>query len=141
MPITKINGVNLFWEMTGESGPPVVMVHGSWGDHHNWDAVVPELSKKFRVVTYDRRGNSLSERVSGQGFTTEDVDDLAALLDYLKLIPANIVGNSFGAIISLKLAAKSEEYFKTLFIHEPPTFPLLDQNLQHKKICRSLDIA
>jgi len=68
----------------------------------------------------------LSERTPGQGYATEDVDDLAALIDHLQLKPANIVGNSFGAIISLKLAARSDEYFRTLFIHEPPMFPLLD---------------
>ena len=126
MPITRINGVNLFWEMNGDKGEPIIMVHGSWGDHHNWDAVVPELAKNFRVVTYDRRGHSQSERPAGQGFVREDVDDLAALINYLKLTPANIAGNSFGAIISLKLASQDPELFKTMVIHEPPLFTLLE---------------
>jgi len=126
VPITRINGVNLFWEITGDKGEPVVMVHGSWGDHHNWDAVVPELAKNFRVVTYDRRGHSQSERPAGQGYVREDVNDLAALINYLKLAPANIAGNSFGAIISLKLASQHPELFKTMVIHEPPLFTLLE---------------
>ena len=53
MPIDKINGVNIFWELTGSKSEPLVLVHGSWGDHHNWDMVVGELSKTFRVLTYD----------------------------------------------------------------------------------------
>jgi len=121
-----INGVNLFWEMTGDSGEPLILVHGSWGDHHNWDTVVPELAKKFQVVAYDRRGHSQSERLAGQGFAREDADDLAALINYLNLAPANIAGNSFGAIITLKLATQHPELFKTMFIHEPPLFTLLD---------------
>jgi pimeloyl-ACP methyl ester carboxylesterase len=40
----KINGVQLYWELTGNSGEPLVLVHGSWVDHHNWDRVVPSLA-------------------------------------------------------------------------------------------------
>ncbi len=58
MPIDKINGVKLYWELTGSGGDPLVLVHGSWGDHHNWDLVTEGLSKTFRVLTYDRRGHS-----------------------------------------------------------------------------------
>ena len=47
----------LFAEMSGD-GPPVVFVHGSWGDHHNWDLVVPEIAATNRTLTYDRRGHS-----------------------------------------------------------------------------------
>jgi pimeloyl-ACP methyl ester carboxylesterase len=126
MPISSINGVKLFWEMTGDAGVPLVLVHGSWADHHNWDGVVPELSRNFRVVTYDRRGHSQSERPEGQGFTREDVDDLAALINYLNIAPTNIAGNSFGAIVTLKLSIQHPELFKTMFIHEPPLFALLE---------------
>lgn len=41
----------------------MVLIHGSWGDHANWQAVVPGLSESFRVLTYDRRGHSKSEKV------------------------------------------------------------------------------
>lgn len=72
MPIDKINDVNLYWELAGRKGEPLVLVHGSWGDHHNWDGVVSELSKTFRVLTYDRRGHSKSERREAQGNMEED---------------------------------------------------------------------
>ena len=29
-----------------------MLVHGSWGDHHNWDPVVPALAESFRVLAY-----------------------------------------------------------------------------------------
>ncbi len=122
--------------MTGDSGESLILVHGSWADHHNWDAVVPELSKNFRVVTYDRRGHSQSERPAGQGFAREDVDDLAALINYLNLAPANIAGNSFGAILTLKLATQHPELFKTMFIHEPPLVSLLEGQSETEKAYR-----
>src|SRR6266478_5082426 len=104
MPMSMFNGVHLYSESRGDHGAPVVLVHGSWGDHHNWDPVVPGLARTFRVLTYDRRGHSQSERVTSQGSVDDDVADLAALITTSHLAPAHVVGNSFGAIISLKLA-------------------------------------
>jgi pimeloyl-ACP methyl ester carboxylesterase len=128
MPIDKINNVKIFWELTGNKGDVLVLVHGSWGDHHNWDTVAGELSKTFRVVTYDRRGHSQSERLPGQGYVKEDVDDLVALIEQLDLAPAHIAGNSFGAAISLKTVSKRPDLFKTMIAHEPPLFDLLKDN-------------
>ena len=125
MPADKINDVNLYWELHGLEGEPLVLVHGSWGDHHNWDAVVDELSKTFRVLTYDRRGHSRSERLKHQGNTEEDVVDLIALVEHLRLAPAHIAGNSFGAAIALKAAAQRPDIFQTLVVHEPPLFGLI----------------
>jgi pimeloyl-ACP methyl ester carboxylesterase len=124
MPTSAINGVQLYSESQGQ-GIPVVLVHGSWGDHHNWDAVVPGLARTRRVLTYDRRGHSQSERITSQGSIEEDVADLAALITTNDLAPAHIVGNSFGAIVSLKLAAAQPDLFGSLAVHEPPLIGLL----------------
>lgn len=115
----------MYWEITGEAGDPLVLVHGSWGDHENWASVVPALSRSFRVLTYDRRGHSRSERPAGQGSIRDDVADLAALLEELRHTPAHVAGNSFGASIVLRLAAARPELFRSLIVHEPPLFGLL----------------
>ena len=60
MAVAKVNGVRLFYEVTGAGKVPLVFVHGSWVSHHNWDLVVPKLAASFRVLTYDRRGHSES---------------------------------------------------------------------------------
>jgi pimeloyl-ACP methyl ester carboxylesterase len=128
MPIDKINNVKVFWELTGNKGDALVLVHGSWGDHHNWDMVVGEFSKTFRVLTYDRRGHSQSERLPGQGYVKEDIEDLIALIEHFGLSPAHITGNSFGASIVLKTASKRPDLFKSMIAHEPPLFDLLKDN-------------
>jgi pimeloyl-ACP methyl ester carboxylesterase len=120
-----INGVQLCWELTGSSGEPLVLVHGSWVDHHNWDSVVPPLSRSFRVLTYDRRGHSQSERPTAPGSVREDVADLAALIEALHLAPAHIVGSSMGGSIVLRLAGERPELFRSLIVNEPPLFSLL----------------
>jgi pimeloyl-ACP methyl ester carboxylesterase len=126
MPIDVINGVQIFWEQHGATGAPVVLVHGSWGDHHNWDAVVPGLAAAFRVVTYDRRGHSQSERPIGQGHIEEDVADLEALVAARALAPAHLVGNSYGAAIVLKLACLRPDLFASMTVHEPPLLGMLE---------------
>ncbi len=125
VPTATINGVRLHWELTGSAGPPLALVHGSWGDHHNWDLVVPGLAAAFRVLRYDRRGHSQSERPAGQGSIEDDVSDLEGLLEHLGVVPAHIVGNSFGGSIVLRLAARRPDLFRTLVVHEPPLFGLL----------------
>jgi pimeloyl-ACP methyl ester carboxylesterase len=122
--VARVNGVQLQYELSG-SGEPLVLVHGSWGDHHNWDPVVPALAESFRVLAYDRRGHSASERPAGQGSVFEDADDLVGLIDELGLSPAHIAGNSAGAAIVLRAATRRPEVFRNLIVHEPPLFPLL----------------
>jgi pimeloyl-ACP methyl ester carboxylesterase len=139
MPINKINGVKLFWELTGNKGDPLVFVHGSWGDHHNWDMVAGEFAKTFRVLTYDRRGHSQSERPPGQGSVTDDIDDLIGLINFLNLSPAHIAGNSYGAGIALKTAARRPDLFRSLIIHEPPLFGVLKNDPQAAVALEVLD--
>jgi pimeloyl-ACP methyl ester carboxylesterase len=125
MAIAKVNGVRLYYELLGTRDIPIVLVHGSWDSHHDWDLVVPALAESFCVLTYDRRGHSQSERPTGPGSVREDVADLAALIEHLGLKPAWVVGNSFGASIALRLASEHPGLFRGLIAHEPPLFSLL----------------
>jgi pimeloyl-ACP methyl ester carboxylesterase len=125
MATANVNGVQLFYEVSGAGEVPLVLVHGSWVSHHNWDLVVPGLAESFRVLSYDRRGHSESERPAGQGSVREDVADLAALIEQLALAPAWIAGNSFGASITLRLAGERPDLFRGVIAHEPPLFSLL----------------
>ena len=125
MPIATLIGVKISWEQRGSHGAPLVLVHGSWGDHRNWDAVVPALARTFRVFTYDRRGHSQSERLTTPGSIEEDVVDLAEFITANRLAPAHVAGNSFGAAITLKCAASHPELFASATVHEPPLIGML----------------
>ncbi len=104
---------------------PLVLVHGSWGSHRGWDLVAPRLAESFRVVTYDRRGHSDSERPAKQGSVHEDVADLAAVIEHLRLGQAWVIGNSFGASIALRLTGERPDLLRGVIAHEPPLFALL----------------
>ncbi len=128
MSSAQVNGISLWSETQGASGSPVVMVHGSWGDHHDWDLVAPRLAETHTVLTYDRRGHSESERPISQGSVHEDVADLAALIETTGIAPAHVIGNSFGACISLRLAAERPELIRSLVIHEPPLVSVIAED-------------
>lgn len=136
MPTSAINGVQLYWELSG-SGEPAVLVHGSWGDHHNWARVVPALSNTLRVATYDRRGHSQSER-PGSGTIADDVADLAGLIEHLFDGPVHVIGNSFGSAIVLHLAAQRPDLIRSLFVHEPPLFGLLEGRPEAQPVLAAL---
>jgi len=123
--VVRANRVRLYYKMEADRGDPIVFIHGSWGSHSGWGLVSPGLSKSFRVLTFDRRGHSLSEKVATQGSADEDASDCAAMLTELDLVPAHVVGNSFGSIIALKLAARQPSVFRSLTVHEPPLTSLL----------------
>src|SRR4051794_17078678 len=77
MAKATVNGFELFYETSGDGEIPLVVVHGSWSSHHNWNRVVSGLAKSFRVLSYDRREHSESQRRASQGSIREDVADLA----------------------------------------------------------------
>jgi pimeloyl-ACP methyl ester carboxylesterase len=138
MPHLTVNGVRLYYTVSGESGEPLVLVHGSWADHSDWDLVVPLLAQRFRVVAYDRRGHSQSESSPGPGNLDEDAADLAAVIEQLDLGPAHVVGLSLGGSITLRLAATRPDLFRTISVQEPPLFGLLVDNAEHGPVMRQV---
>jgi pimeloyl-ACP methyl ester carboxylesterase len=121
----RINGIELHVEPPAGEGELLVLVHGSWTDHQTWAAVVPALARSFRVVTYDRRGHSRSERGPVPPPRRQHEDDLAALIEALGHGPAHLVGSSYGACISLSLAGRRPDLVRSVFAHEPSLIGLV----------------
>ena len=120
----NVGSVNLAYQDQGE-GEPIIFIHGSWDDHHSWDGVAAILQNSNRVIRYDRRGHSASSGGYGQGSINEDVNDVIGFMEGLGIKEAHIVGHSYGANIAIMLCEKAPEMIKSVFIHEPPIFSLL----------------
>ncbi len=108
MPKAPINGIELYYESHGE-GPVIVFSHGRGGNHISWWQQVAAFSGQFRCITFDHRGwGQTADQPSGpgpQGF----VDDLIALLDYLKIGQAFLVAQSMGGITNLGFTLRHPE--------------------------------
>ncbi|HEX8145837.1 MAG TPA: alpha/beta fold hydrolase [Pyrinomonadaceae bacterium] len=106
----EVNGTRLYYEARGE-GPAVVLVHGGLNDSRLWDDQMGPLARRFRVVRYDLRGFGKSAQPSGQFWPTED---LRALLDFLKIEKATVVGLSLGGIVAADFAFEHPERVERL---------------------------
>ena len=95
-----VNGTRLFYEVKG-AGPAVVLIHGGQLDCRMWDDQLAALCRHFRVIRYDVRGYGGSFRPE---MLYSDVEDLAALFDYLKVDKAHLMGLSLGGRIAIDFA-------------------------------------
>ena len=95
-----VGGTRLFYEIKG-TGPAVVLIHGGQLDCRMWDDQFAALSRNFQVIRYDVRGLGGSSRPD---LLYSNADDLAGLLDYLKVTKAHIVGLSLGGRIAIDFA-------------------------------------
>jgi pimeloyl-ACP methyl ester carboxylesterase len=123
--LVRIDDVELYvTEPVGE-GDPLVLIHGGWTDHTTWNRLVPCLTGSFRVVRYDRRGHSRSERGAADPTRRRHEDDLAALLEALGSARANLVGTSYGAMMALALAGQRPDLVRSVVAHEPPAIAVV----------------
>jgi pimeloyl-ACP methyl ester carboxylesterase len=101
------DGVRLYWEQTGRSGPAIFLLP-TWAIVHSrcWKLQVPHLARSFRVITADPRGNGRSDRPAGPEHYADRVlvDDAIAVLDSAGIDAAVLVGLSMGARIALQVA-------------------------------------
>ncbi len=113
-PITgyaPINGMKMYYEIHG-SGEPVVMLHGSFmaiSNNFQWTDWIGELSKTRKVIAIEMQGHGRTAD-TGRDFTYDNLaDDVAALLDYLKIPNADLIGYSMGGGVALNCAIRHPE--------------------------------
>ena len=73
--------------------------HGATMDHRMFDAQVPAIAERYRVITWDMRGHGRSRPLGdvGEGLLMRDlVEDLVALIDHLGYERVSLVGQSLG---------------------------------------------
>ena len=121
-----VNGANLYYEITGD-GSPLLLIAGGLADAGQFKALGGELAGSFKVITYDRRGNSRSKSPNGWSSTnvSEQADDAAGLLGGLGIEAASVYGHSIGAPIALDLALRRPELIHTVTLHDPAMMSVL----------------
>ena len=93
----KVDDIKMHYKVYGK-GDPIILLHGSLESMEDWDKQVPELSKKYKVITVDSRGHGQTT------FTDRKMDyillseDISVLMVELNIDSAYIVGFGDGGI-------------------------------------------
>ena len=102
------------------AGPPIVLVHGSLGDHTAWAVPVAELREHFTTFAVDRRGFGASE--DGDSYAiVRDFEDVASVVDFVASKtgrPVTLWGHSYGANCAMGGANLSSSVDR-LILYEP----------------------
>ncbi len=102
-----------YWVGGPEKAPWVVFTHGATVDHREWDATLPIVAEKFRVLTWDMPDHGLSRPAPFSMAAAKD--DLIALLDALHVDQAILVGHSLGGNLGQEVVFYHPERVKGLF--------------------------
>lgn len=112
--LAPVNGIKV-WYATFGKGEPVILLHGGLANSNYWGLLVRALAPKYRVIVMDSRGHGRSTRDDRPYGYDLMASDVLALMDFLKLPKAAIVGWSDGAILGLDIAMRHPERLSRLF--------------------------
>ncbi len=114
-----INGVRLWVEDTGGSGPPIMFSHGLLWSTRMFDAQVATLRSRYRCISWDHRGQGQSDVPKLRAISIEDCyADAVALIEQLGVAPVHIVGLSMGGFVALRLAARRPDLVRSCVLLE-----------------------
>lgn len=113
-----VNGLQLYYEVHGPAGgTPLVLLHG--GDpaiETSWAKLLPVLARTRRVIAFDQQGHGRTADAD-RPFTFEgSADDTAALLGFLKIGQADLMGFSNGANIAMQVAIRHPGLVRRLVV-------------------------
>ncbi|MBX3299123.1 MAG: alpha/beta hydrolase [Acidobacteria bacterium] len=111
-PVTgyaPVNGLKMYYEIKG-GGEPVVLLHGAFmAITDDWRLWIDELAKTRKVIAVEMQGHGRTADID-RDITYENLsDDVAALLDYLKIERADVVGYSLGGGTAMMTAIRHPE--------------------------------
>lgn len=131
-----VNGINIYYETYGE-GAPLLLLHGNSQSISSFYAQIPAFAKKYKVIAVDTRGQGKSGDDGKMYSYDQFASDMNALLDYLHIDSAHIVGWSDGGNTGLIMAMKYPAKVKKLVTMGANVF--IDDTVVEKWVFKELD--
>ena len=101
--MASVNDIELYYQIHGQ-GTPLILLHGGLGHSSHWKNQLSVLSEHYKVITVDSRGHGRSTMTEQQISFELMASDIVALMDYLEIERAHILGWSDGGNTGLYLA-------------------------------------
>ena len=128
-----VNGIKIWYAEFGR-GAPVILLHGGLANANYWGKLVPALAPHYRVIIMDSRGHGRSSRDDKPYGYDLMASDVVALMDYLKIDKAALIGWSDGAIIGLDIAMHHPERLTKLFAFAANSDPSAVKDVEHDPV-------
>ena len=109
----NVNGLNLYYEVHG-TGHPLVLLHGGLGSGEMFGPVLSQLAQDHQVILPDLQGHGRTADVDRPIDIRLMADDIAALIDELKLDRPDVVGYSLGGGVAFFTAVKHPQKIRRL---------------------------
>ncbi len=123
MPFIKINNCNYYYEVHGEGSETILFSHGLLWSGYLFHKQVAYFKNRYRVITYDHRGQGKSE-VTKTGYDMDSLyEDTALLIEHLQLGSVHFAGLSMGGFVGMRLAARRPDLVKSLILMETSAQP------------------
>jgi pimeloyl-ACP methyl ester carboxylesterase len=104
-----VNGLKMYYEIHGQ-GDPIVLLHGSFMTITNtWTGMIAPLSRSRQVIAVEMQGHGRTADIDREFRYDNLADDVAALLDHLKIKRADVLGYSMGGGVALQVAIRHPE--------------------------------
>jgi pimeloyl-ACP methyl ester carboxylesterase len=131
MPISAINGQQIFYTDTGGEKPAIIFSHGLLMDHSMFEPQIAALANDWRCIVWDERGHGRTGEASLLNpFTYWDsADDLAALLTHLAIERAVLAGMSQGGFLSLRAALRYPDRVRGLVMLSSQAGPEVPESI------------
>ena len=118
MPAIQANDLTLYYELHGPADAPVLVLNNGilMNAAASWAFQTPALSRHFRLLQYDCRGQGQSDHPDAPYTMERHAADLAALLDALAIDRAHIAGASYGGEVAQAFALAWPERVRSLIL-------------------------
>ena len=124
MKFLDLHGDRVAYREAG-AGEALLLIHGMAGSSATWRAVLPQLSKKYRVVAPDLFGHGESAKPRGDYSLGAFAASLRDLLDELGITRATVVGQSLGGgwpcSSPISIATTANGWFSSAAVAWAPT--------------------
>jgi pimeloyl-ACP methyl ester carboxylesterase len=115
----EVNGINLYHEVYGQ-GEPLVLIHGGLTTIGEMEGWVQALAKTRQVIAVEMQGHGrTADTDRPMSFATMG-DDIAALLNYLEIPRADLVGHSFGGASAIRAGIRHPDKVRRLVVISSP---------------------
>ena len=115
MKFLELHGERVAYREAG-AGEALLLIHGMAGSSATWRAVLPQLSKKYRVVAPDLFGHGYSAKPRGDYSLGAFAVSLRDLLDELGIARATVVGHSLGGGVAMQFTYQHRDYCDRLVL-------------------------